>query len=115
MPLVKIYTNQKINEEELHGLLVELTHLLSAWLNKPSHFVQIIIETDVKMAFAGTFEPTLFGEIRTLGLTEEKIRLVTATLTDWFKKKLSIRSDRIFLNFFDLQRTQWGWNGTTFG
>ena len=114
MPLLKLQTNRRLEPERLQLLLTELTDEVAQLLGKPKQFVQIVAETGLPMMFAGTEEPTAFVELRTLGLAVDRIGPVTEALCRFFQEKVGVPADRVFVNFFDMPRTHWGWNGRTF-
>lgn len=115
MPFVSVITNQKVSAEDSSTLLAALTDLIVNELNKPKEYVQVSVSGGRAIQFAGTGEPTAFVELRAIGLTEEKVKPVSAALSELVKNSLGISSNRIFLNLLDVPRTRWGWDGSTFG
>ncbi|MCD6339500.1 MAG: hypothetical protein J7M29_09010 [Verrucomicrobia bacterium] len=106
--------NRKLEPEDLEGLLAELTDQVAGLLGKPKQFVQIVAETGLPMFFAGTGEPTAFVELRTLGLPPDRISPLTEALCRFLHERVGTPPDRIFINYFDMPRTHWGWNNRTF-
>jgi len=115
MPLLKIQTNVEVPEAKRSELLLALTDLVAAELGKPKEYVQVVLEPNVDLMFAGTTEPTAFVELRSLGLPTDKPAPLSESLSQQLLKALGVPANRVFLNFFDLPRTHWGWNGGTFG
>jgi len=115
MPLLKVQTNRRLEPDRLQELLTELTDEVAQLLGKPKQFVQIVAETGLPMMFAGTEEPTAFVELRTLGLMQDRIGPLTEALCRFFQEKVGVSADRVFINFFDMPRSHWGWNSRTFG
>ena len=115
MPFVSIITNQTVSSETSDRLLPAPTDLVVEKLNKPKEYVQVAIDGDRSMQFAGTTDPTAFVELRAIGLAEESAKPLSAALCELVGELLSISPDRIFLNLLDVPRTRWGWNGSTFG
>ena len=63
----------------------------------------------------GSGQPTAFAELRALDLSESMAKPFSAALAGFLEEKLSISPNRLFINFFDIPRPLWGWNGSTFG
>jgi len=114
MPLLKLQTNITIHAENKTALLQQLSQRASEWLDKPEAYVQIVLEDQVAMLFAGTTEPTAMIEIRSLGFYGHTPGEISKALCQFLEAGLDIPCDRIFINFFDLARKDWGWNGKTF-
>ncbi len=115
MPLIKLQTNSKLSQDQMDEVLPALSQKASEWLDKPESYVQVIIETNLHMLFAGSTDPSAFIEVRSLGFYGHSIGEITQGLCQFIEEKLGIPQNRIFLNFFDIERTHWGWNGKTFG
>jgi phenylpyruvate tautomerase PptA (4-oxalocrotonate tautomerase family) len=114
MPLLRIQTNAALEANQRPRLLRDLSGLVAKELEKPLGYVQVLVEPDCALAFAGTTEPTAFVELRSLGLPSNKPKVMSAALSRILKDQLGIPPSRVFLNFFDMPRQHWGWNGTTF-
>jgi len=60
--------------------------------------------------------PACFGEIRGIGgLTPQVNRELSRKVCRLLNESLGISTERIYLNFFDIAATNWGWNESTFG
>ena len=114
MPLLKIQTNAAVPADQLEALLSQGTDLVVNEMNKPRDYVQVVVEPDVSMAFAGTGEPAAFVELRSLGLEEAQAKELSEKLCTLLETGLGIPPARVFINFFDIPRPLWGWNGRTF-
>ncbi|MCP5516698.1 MAG: hypothetical protein H7A45_05470 [Verrucomicrobiales bacterium] len=114
MPLLKIQTNQAVSREHQEKLLRELTAMVASGLGKPAHYVQVVCETEIPMSFAGTTEPTAVVELRSLGLPAGKTQVLSATICGLIADSLEVPTNRTFINFFELRRDYWGWDGRTF-
>lgn len=114
MPLLKIQTNVDVPPSETAALLGAMTDLVARELNKPKEYVQAILEPRVAMQLAGSGQPTAFAELRALDLSEAMAKPFSAALARFLEEKLSIPPNRLFINFFDIPRPLWGWNGSTF-
>ena len=115
MPLLRIQTNVAVPADKADALLSQGTDLIVNEMNKPREYVQVVVESEVAIAFAGTQEASAFVELRSLGLPEEMARLLSEKICGLLEVQLAIPSARVFINFFDFPRSMWGWDGKTFG
>jgi phenylpyruvate tautomerase len=115
MPLLRLQTNLDLDPEHQSALSAALSQKASEWIDKPEDYVQVILETGVTMRFGGTEDPTAFVEIRSLGFYGLNQAEISHALCDVLDAECSISPNRVFINFFDLARENWGWDGKTFG
>lgn len=115
MPLLRLQTNLDLEREKKSALSAALSHKVSEWLDKPEDYVQVTLESSVTMRFAGTEDPTAFVEIRSLGFFGLNQAEISHALCAFLESECAISQDRVFVNFLDLARENWGWNGKTFG
>jgi len=115
VPLIRIQTNTSLLKDQINPLLISLSQKASEWLDKPEAYVQVILESDMAILFAGSTEPSALIEVRSLGFFGHSIGEITQALSTFIQENIGIPQDRIFINFFDMERKNWGWNGKTFG
>ena len=115
MPLIKIQTNTHLSQDQVNQILPTLSVKASEWLDKPEDYVQVILEPETIILFAGKTDPSAFIEVRSLGYYGHTIAEITQALCAFIHEQLDIPQDRIFINFFDIERSNWGWNSKTFG
>ena len=115
MPFIRVQTNKNLSDDTIKKLLPSLSQKASEWLDKPEAYVQVVLEPDVPIMFAGTTEPSAMIEVRSLGFFGHTMGEISQALCSCIQEELSIPQDRIFINFFDLARENWGWDGKTFG
>jgi phenylpyruvate tautomerase len=115
MPLLKIQTNTNISTAQKDALLERGAQLVVDELNKPLDYVQVIVEGSQHIAFAGSIDKAAFVELRSLGLPEGTPAALSAAIAKLLEDVLDISPKRLFVNFFDLEHANWGWNGGTFG
>ena len=112
MPLINVRTNIS-GVQEASALLKKLSSALAAATGKPESYVMTLLESGVPMTFAGSEEPCAYVEIKSIG------SLAPPAMTDHFceliKASLGIEKDRIYIGFDDVNASDWGWNGRTFG
>lgn len=114
MPVIKIQTNKAFSKDQTNELLPAISRKASEWLNKPEAYVQVILETPTAMIFAGSKAPSVLIEVRSLGFRGSSLGEISRSLCILIHTHLNIPEDRVFINFFDIGRSNWGWNGKTF-
>ena len=114
MPLLKIQTNARIDDQKSQSLLKNVSQRIAAALSKPEQYMMVSLEADLPMMLAGTGEPTAFVELRGIGLPTAKTGELSRLLCQWVESKLGVAQQRIYINFADVPASLWGWNGETF-
>lgn len=112
MPLINLRTN--ITEVSDPGVLLKkLSESLASATGKPESYVMTLLDSGVPMTFGGSDEPCAYVEVKSIGA------LTPPAMTDLFceliKGFLGISKDRIYIAFDDVNASDWGWNGRTFG
>ena len=80
---------------------------------KPENYVMTMVQKDTKMTFAGSDEPCCFIKVKSIGsLTPSKM---SKALCELIASKTNINTNRIYIEFFDVKASNWGFNGSTFG
>ena len=115
MPLLRLQTNLELDQEKKTALSAALSRKVGEWLDKPEDYVQVTLESNVCMRFGGTEDPSAFVEIRSLGFYGFNQAEISHALCEYLQAECSISQERVFINFFDMERENWGWNGKTFG
>ena len=111
MPLLNISTNKKIKNEQM--LLAKSSDFISSLLKKPESFVMVKLTDSLQMYFAGTNEPCLFIEIKSIGsLVPSKM---SKPICEFFSTELEISNERIYIYFDNVDSHHWAWNSSTFG
>lgn len=114
MPLLKIQTNQPVDEMEITGLMKKASTLVATELGKPESYVMIAFEPPQPMLFAGSDEPLAYLELKSIGLQEEQTKNLSVNLCQFVGDELKIPAERIYIEFSNAPRKMWGWNGGTF-
>ena len=117
MPLIKVQSSVKSpNAQVVEDLLKSLSSKLARHLSKPESYVMTSFEPEVSMSFAGTFEPVCYIEIKSIGtMNPDQTKAMSQDFCQQIHEKLGVPENRIYLEFIDVERTMWGWNGSTFG
>ncbi len=115
MPFLCIETNHPFaHEDEEASLAREASRLVSSLLGKPEQYVMVSIRSTPTMLFAGSAEPLAYLELKSIGLPTARCQELSSELCAFLQSSLKIPQDRVFINFSDVERSQWGWNGSTF-
>lgn len=112
MPLINVRTSLPA-VENAEGLLKELSSSLAQQTGKPEGYVMTMLETAVLMTFGASSEPSVFVEIKSIGSL--KPSAMTAAFCDLISARTGIPTNRIYIQFEDVQASSWGWDGRTFG
>ncbi len=112
MPLIHVKISDKsiTNVNNLQQLLSEE---IASLTGKPENYVMTILESDLKMTFAGTDDPNCFIQIKSIGALKPK--LFSERVCKLIESKTNINSNRIYIEFTDIKANNWGYNKNTFG
>lgn len=113
MPLLKLETNQPI--EDAHQLCTALSQNLSAALGKSEQYVMTSVQHNPHMSFAGTTDPLAYIELKSIGLPDDQTAQLSEQIGQWVEEMLPVPAARCYIEFSNVPRTHWGWNGKTFG
>ncbi len=111
MPLLNISTNKEITNEQM--FLAKSSDFISSLLNKPESFVMVKLTHSLQMYFAGTNEPCVFIEIKSIGSIEPS--KMSRQICEFFSSELEISTERIYIFFQNVESNMWAWNSRTFG
>src|SRR5436309_482786 len=115
MPLLKLETTVVLSNDQRKNLLAALSKALAGTIGKPEQYVMVTIGQGAMM-MSGKDGDAAFVDIRSIGgLTEDVNRKLSQQVSKLLKDSLGIPSDRVYLNFTDVEAGNWGWNGNTFG
>lgn len=115
MPLLKIHTNLSLSAEQKHDLLERGSRIVAEHLKKPIPYIEVLVQDEGALLFAGTTDDAAFVELRSLGFPAAQAKSLSAAICELLKTETGIPPERVFINFFDIPRDLWGWNGDTFG
>ena len=115
MPYLKLNTNKTIATQESSELLSRLSKLMADQTGKPERYVLVEIVENKAMLFAGTADPLAYLECKSIGLSANQAKSISAVVNSLLKDSLQISGDRIYIEFSNCPGEFWGWNGSTFG
>ncbi|CAG8800525.1 19325_t:CDS:2 [Cetraspora pellucida] len=114
MPTIEVKTNVKVNKIE--AFLKAITEASTTILSKPKEYIQVILNDEVPMIFAGTTDPTYMVRIHSRGGFSDSSnnQRMSKEFADVFKDLLGVESTRGYFYFKDPGEHKCGWNNTTF-
>lgn len=115
MPTIILNTSVQCSDNDKAEIAKALSEICVNVLSKPEAYVQSIVNTGSTILFGGTSEKTAFVEVRSIGSINEKNNAaISKAVCDLLSDKLDIDPARVYINFFDIARSDWGWNEKTF-
>ena len=114
MPYLKVQSNKAFSKEEQHRFLQKSSELISFELGKPEKYVMCSFDVQQEMCMGGTFEHCVFFQLKSIGLPDTKTKDLSNKFASIAEEELSIPKDRVYIEFVDLQRGYFGWNGILF-
>ncbi len=80
---------------------------------KPESYVMTMIQSDVQMTFSGSNEPCCFIKLKSIGSLNPPS--MSKSLCDLIASTTNIKPNRIYIEFSDIEASNWGFNSSTFG
>lgn len=114
MPYFSIQTNQPIAETTVIDLGKKASAFIAGIVGKPEAYVMTAINPGTAMTFAGNDAPTAFVELKSLGLAEDQCNRLAEKISAFIQNELGIEPNRVFIDFAEVPRTRFAWNGNTF-
>jgi len=115
MPLLKVETAVVLSDEKRKALLAALSKAVAGTIGKPEQYVMVAIGSGA-ILMSGEPGDAAFVDIRSIGgLTADVNRKLSQQVCKLLNDSLGIAADRVYLNFTDVEASNWGWNGSTFG
>ena len=115
MPLLRLETTAALPEDKAQTLVSSLSKVVAGTIGKPEQYVMVSISKAAMLMSAKSGEAA-FVDIRSIGgLSDDVNRKLSQQVCKLLNESLGIPSERIYLNFTDVDAGNWGWNGSTFG
>ncbi|MBD2088720.1 hypothetical protein H6F67_02440 [Microcoleus sp. FACHB-1515] len=115
MPLIKVQTSIEPDQTAIATLLKRLSASLAKHTGKPEAYVMTAFEPNRSMTFGGTFDPTCYIEVKSVGtMTPTQTQAMSREFCDTIASTLGVPIDRTYIEFNDAKGSMWGWNGSTF-
>ncbi|XP_036598278.1 macrophage migration inhibitory factor-like [Trichosurus vulpecula] len=110
MPMLVVQTNVPRSAAP-DSLLCELTTQLAKATGKPAQYVAVHISAKQLISFGGSSDPCALCSLHSIGkIGEPQNKAYSKQLT----KHLKIPGGRIYINYYDMNAANVGWNGSTF-
>lgn len=114
MPMFVVNTNVP-RASVPDGLLSELTQQLAQATGKPAQYIAVHVVPDQMMAFGGSSEPCALCSLHSIGkIGGAQNRTYSKLLCGLLSERLRVSPDRIYINYYDMNAANVGWNGSTF-
>jgi phenylpyruvate tautomerase PptA (4-oxalocrotonate tautomerase family) len=114
MPYFCIETNQPVEPASRQQLLKKTSAFIAELLGKPESYVMISIQPEMPLIFGGSDAPAAFVRLKSIGLPIDRCPELSEKISRLIEQELGVAKDRIFIDFKDLARNMFGWNGNTF-
>ncbi|XP_004400715.1 PREDICTED: macrophage migration inhibitory factor-like [Odobenus rosmarus divergens] len=114
MPMFVVNTNVP-RASVPDGLLSELTVQLAQATGKPAQDIAVHVVSDQLMAFGGSREPCALCSLHSIGkIGGAQNRSYSKLLGGLLAERLRVSPDRLYINYYDVNAANVGWNGSTF-
>ena len=114
MPYFSIETNRTIDQTTHRELMKKTSAFIAELLGKPEAYVMIAITAETPLIFAGNDQPAAFVRLKSIGLPKERGTEFSEKICGFVEQELEIPPNRVFIDFKNLERDMFGWNGKTF-
>ena len=114
MPFFRIETNTKLDESEAKDFVREASSFACRLLGKPDKYMMASVRHSADLMFGGAEDPAAYVELKSIGLLEINCKGYSKAICEFLESNLKIPSDRIYIDFKDIDTGMFGWNKTTF-
>ena len=112
MPFIQINISSKSIIED-HLLQKEISQKIAELTCKPEDYVMTMVQKNSEMTFAGSSEPCCFVKLKSIGSLHPSI--MSKSICDLIASKTNIKTSRIYIEFSDVNASNWGFDNSTFG
>lgn len=114
MPYFSVQTSKPMEASAAADLAKKMSAFAAELLGKPESYVMTALNPGTAMTFAGSRAPAAFIEVKSIGLPEARCGAFADKISTFIRAELGIEPDRTFIDFTDLPRNRFAWNGKTF-
>lgn len=116
MPTLTIHLSEETQTKDIREeLLGRGSRLVAETLGKPEDYVMVACNYTA-LSMGGVRGNAAFVELRSIGGLDAAInRRLSQDLCTLVNETTGVPPERIYINFLDVPRTDWGWNNKTFG
>ena len=96
-------------------LCKKLSSTVAGTLGKPESYVMVTFQKVDAMCYGGTSDPAAFLYLSSLGsIDPDTNKATSAAVAEILEAELGVPKGRYYINFFDSERSNMGYNGGTF-
>jgi phenylpyruvate tautomerase PptA (4-oxalocrotonate tautomerase family) len=116
-PTLLIQTSESFDDQSKKtAFLKECSSTISKILGKPEQYVMISYKHSDGMYFNGSEDPAAFCHLASIGrIGPDYNPKVSSAICKVLSTHLSIPSERVYIQFYDSQASNFGYDGSTFG
>ncbi|CAI5475682.1 unnamed protein product [Closterium sp. Yama58-4] len=115
MPTLNVQTNVPGENVVISDVMKDLSKVVARVIGKPEAYVMISVKASIPMCFAGTEAPAAYAELISIGgLGPDTNKKLSAAISEILEAKLTVPPNRFYIKFYDVKRSDFGWNGSTF-
>jgi phenylpyruvate tautomerase PptA (4-oxalocrotonate tautomerase family) len=115
MPCLRLHLNVDLDPETRAEMALALANVVADTTGKPLAYVMAVVIPDCGIAMSGSTEPAAFVDYSSIGHVDPiKNAKLSSAVADYLRGALEISSNRIYMNFADIDRSDWGFAGKTF-
>ncbi|XP_020697169.1 macrophage migration inhibitory factor homolog [Dendrobium catenatum] len=115
MPTLNLTTNVPVDAVVASDVLKDATKIVAKTIGKPESYVMILLNGGQPISFAGSEEPAAYGELISIGGLGPSVNgKLSSALAELLQNKLSVDGSRFYIKFYDVERSNFGFNGSTF-
>jgi phenylpyruvate tautomerase len=111
MPLFKIFSNVDLPDRK--AFIIKATAEVAKILGKDQKWVMVVFVPNLDLVFSASEEPAIYAELKSIGLPKDKIGSIAGKIMQFLELETGVAPSRMFIEFTDVQRDMWGWNGNT--
>lgn len=115
MPMLALHTAKPVPADQQEVLIKALSRCVAQGIGKPETYVMVTL-SDGPVCMAGSVGDGAFVDVRSIGgLSGDTNGKLAAAICALLDETLSIPSQRVYLNFTNVDASAWGFDGRTFG
>jgi len=115
MPLLKLETTVALAGDKQKALLSSLSKIMAETTGKPEEYVMASV-SPADIIMSAKSGDAAFVDIRGIGgLSADVNRQLSQKICRLLNDSLGVPQNRIYLNFTEVEASNWGWKGNTFG
>ncbi len=114
MPHLMIETNVILDSDARMDLATKASGMIAAAIGKPEQYVQSLVRGGQALVHGGAADPAAYVACKSIGLAEAQCKPLSKAICGFLQQELGIDPGRVYIEFVDLSRSWFGWNGSTF-